>query len=331
MSKSLSEILKGSSTDFEKHYNVSRTLGQGSFATVKLAQEIETKEKYAVKVIKRSALKKDDEESLYNEIQILHSNLHTNIVKLHAVYHSSHSINLVMELMSGGELFDRVVEKEHYSEAEAKSAIFQILTAIEFIHSKDIVHRDLKPENLLYSDSSDEASLKLADFGLACILKPTEMLHAACGTPGYVAPEILRERGTSKSGGYGKEVDMWSVGVILYVLLAGFPPFYDDDNAKLFKQIEEAEFEFMSPYWDGISSQATDLISKLLVLDQNERLTATQCLQHPFIIEESSNNQLVHFQSNMKQYNARRRLKGAIRAVQISVKLAIHNNKAGHE
>jgi calcium/calmodulin-dependent protein kinase I len=173
--------------------------------------------------------------------------------------------------------------------------------------------RDLKPENLLYASVEESAPLKLADFGLAQILKPHELMHSACGTPGYVAPEVLRNEST----GYGKEVDMWSIGVILYVLLCGFPPFYDEDNSRLFQAIQLGEYEYPSPYWDAVSAEATGLIDKLLVLDPAHRLTAKQALQHPWLTSTSTGS-LPHFSKNMRAFNARRRMRGAMRMVQMA-------------
>jgi serine/threonine protein kinase len=171
---------------------------------------------------------------------------------------------------------------------------------------------DLKPENILYESPDDNSRLKLADFGLASILKPNQLMTVACGTPGYVAPEILK--GTA----YGKQVDIWSIGVILYILLCGFPPFYDDNNKKLFAQIINANYTFPDPYWTNISPQGKDLVSKLLIVDPNKRLTAEQILQHPWMHEDGSKLTLEHFKPNLKSYNARRRFRSAIRAVQIT-------------
>jgi serine/threonine protein kinase len=172
--------------------------------------------------------------------------------------------------------------------------------------------RDLKPENILYSSPADDASLKLADFGLATLLKPNQLMNVACGTPGYVAPEILC--GTA----YGKEVDIWSVGVILYILLCGFPPFYDDNNKKLFALIISANFTFPDPYWTDVSPTAKDLVSQLLVVDPAKRLTAAQILEHPWMKASDSAPVLSHFQKNLISYNAKRRFRSAIRAVQLT-------------
>eukprot|EP01031_Cornospumella_fuschlensis_P035081 gene35081-42489_t len=314
-------IINSSDSEVERHYKFGRTLGQGTFATVKMATCLSDNTKWAVKVIKRSALTSEDEESLKMEIQILQLTNHPNIVSVKEVFYCKNYVYLVMDLMTGGELFDRIVTKDHYSEQEAKGALSQIVIAIKYCHDKNIVHRDLKPENILYQSPDDNAVLKIADFGLATLLRPNQLMNVACGTPGYVAPEIL------KGISYGKEVDMWSIGVILYILLCGFPPFYDDNNKKLFAQIVGGNYSFPDPYWTSISPLAKDLVSKLLVVDPKARLTASAVLNHPWMFEDGSGATL-DLKSNLKSYNARRRFRSAIRAVQIT-QLLRNRVKAG--
>jgi len=212
---------------------------------------------------------------------------------------------LVLELMTGGELFDRIVEKEHYSEMEASETIRPIVDAIRYCHSMGIIHRDLKPENLLYGSRDESAIIKISDFGLARFLQG-ELATTACGTPGYVAPEILNAKG------YGKEVDYWSIGIILYILLCGFPPFYEENNAELFAKIKEGKFEFPSPYWDDISDSAKDLISSLLVVDPASRLNADSILTHPWVKGDGTpRTELINVTEKIRSYNASRRLKKA--------------------
>lgn len=305
-------------------YKLTRTLGQGSFATVKLGSNIETKELFAVKIIKRAALKPKDIEVLKNEISIMHTLSHPHIVGLKEVYDTSTHVYLVMELMKGGELFDRIVQKDRYSEREAKEAMYQIVIAIDHCHSHGIIHRDIKAENLLYSTDDANAVLKLADFGLASIIHDKEMLHAACGTPGYVAPEVVAEISKKKNEdttGYGKPVDMWSIGVVMYILLCGFPPFYDDDSTELFRLIEECNLEFPCPYFDEISNDAKKLISNLIVKDPSKRYTTKQVLEDKWFTQDVSSVQLTYFKENIKHFNARRRMRGAIKAVQMINKL----------
>jgi calcium/calmodulin-dependent protein kinase I len=228
---------------------------------------------------------------------------------------------MVMEVCQGGELFDRIVEKEKYGESEARNCIRQIALALDYCHEKAIVHRDLKPENLLYGQVDNENSLKLADFGLAKLLDDNTKLHAACGTPGYVAPEILKQEH------YSMPVDIWSLGVITYILFCGFPPFYDDNNSALFKAIKRGKYDYPSPFWDDVSPEAKDLIDNILVVDPNERFTAKDVLAHPFMTvaekPEGLKTQLTHFKGCMKSYNARRKFRAGIMSLQ-----AIHAMKA---
>ena len=183
-----------------------KILGQGSFATVRLATNKKDGTKWAVKVIKMQSIGSEDEAALRTEVELLQTLSHDNIVNLREVYSCKEHFYIVMEICSGGELFDRITEKDHYSEVEARFALKQIGNALAYCHQKSIVHRDLKPENLLYGSNNDDAVLKLADFGLAKLLDSEAMLHAQCGTPGYVAPEIV------KNEAYDTQVDMWSYG-----------------------------------------------------------------------------------------------------------------------
>ncbi|KAG5188797.1 kinase-like domain-containing protein [Tribonema minus] len=297
----------------QKYYNMTRTLGQGSFATVKLATCKSDQSKWAIKVIKKTSLSPEDEEALQSEVSILQRVNHPNIVQLKEVFDSPNNFYMVMELCTGGELFDRIVTKEHYSEREARDCIRSIVEALKYCHDLGIVHRDLKPENLLYSDYDEsKAVLKLADFGLAQLLNDNALMTAACGTPGYVAPEILEGRP------YGKEVDMWGLGVISYILLCGFPPFYDESNKELFRAIKSGQYDYPSPFWDDVSHGAKDLIDHLLVLKPEKRYTAENVLAHSWMNEGLSGDvNLGHFKTNMKAYNARRKFRATILTVQM--------------
>lgn len=238
---------------------------------------------------------------------------HPNIIKLYDMYSNSTKLYLIMELVNGGELFDRIVDKGSYTEQDAAQLISKICMAVKYLHSKDIVHRDLKPENLLYASADDDAEIKLADFGLSAVAKGNDTLRTACGTPGYVAPEVLRNKG------YSKAVDMWSVGVITYILLCGFPPFYEENTAKLFETIMSASYDFPSPYWDDISEDAKNLIRRLLVVNPAERLTAEQVLQDNWIKTASSTRKLTNTLDIMKKFNARRKFKmGIIASISVN-------------
>eukprot|EP00350_Pseudokeronopsis_sp_OXSARD2_P000617 CAMPEP_0170540916 /NCGR_PEP_ID=MMETSP0211-20121228/810_1 /TAXON_ID=311385 /ORGANISM="Pseudokeronopsis sp., Strain OXSARD2" /LENGTH=212 /DNA_ID=CAMNT_0010843473 /DNA_START=58 /DNA_END=696 /DNA_ORIENTATION=+ len=208
-------------------------LGQGSFAKVQRGTNKKTGEKVAIKIIAKEALELEDKIALQNEIDILTQVDHPNIVKLYEIFEDETTYYLVMELMTGGELFDQIMEKEFYSEKEAAETIRPIIDAIQYCHSLNIIHRDIKPENLLYSSKNPEkAIIKVSDFGLARYISVKTLATTTCGTPGYVAPEILEQKP------YGKECDYWSIGVVLYILLCGFPPFYDEENNVLFDKIK---------------------------------------------------------------------------------------------
>ncbi|CAK9072554.1 Calcium/calmodulin-dependent protein kinase type 1 (CaM kinase I) (MnCaMKI) [Durusdinium trenchii] len=256
-----------------------------------------------------TTMKAEDADALETEMQILHDLEHPNIVKLYETYRSKKNVYLVMELMTGGEMFDRIVEKEHYEESMARRDLTVIARALEYCHQNYIVHRDLKPENLLYSDNTDNAIVKLADFGLAKVCKEEPFMKTACGTPGYVAPEILHgER-------YDYKVDVWSFAVIAYILLCGFPPFYHPNNAELFRQIKRGKFEFPSPFWDNVSKDAKDFISSMLVVNPVERPTISQCLKHPWLVGDSNSN-LTPNLTKLKEYNAARKFKNAVTGIQ---------------
>ncbi|XP_050996063.1 serine/threonine-protein kinase DCLK3 [Acomys russatus] len=265
------------SADVEKHYDIGRVIGDGNFAIVKECKHRGSKQAYAMKIIDKSKLK-GKEDIVDSEILIIQSLSHPNIVKLHEVYETEVEIYLIMEYVQGGDLFDAIIESVKFPEAEAAVMITDLCKALVHMHDKKIVHRDLKPENLLVQRNEDKSTtLKLADFGLAKhVVRP---IFTVCGTPTYVAPEILSEKG------YGLEVDMWAAGVILYILLCGFPPFRspERDQDELFSIIQQGQFEFLAPYWDNISDAAKDLVRHLLVVDPKKRYTAHQVLQHPWI------------------------------------------------
>jgi len=218
----------------------------------------------------------------------------------------------VTELVEGGELFDRIVSKTSYNEREARDLIKLLLDTLAYMHQKGVVHRDLKPENLLLCSESDDSAIKIADFGFAKRVTELSSHETACGTPGYVAPEILR------GDPYGTEVDIWSMGVICYVLLAGYPPFYDEDQKKLFKKIKEGRYYFHDEYWSATSPEAIYMIKQMLCVDQSKRWTADQLLRHPWILmgdEVLQSKSLVESVITMRKFNARRRLKAAADAV----------------
>jgi len=202
------------------------------------------------------------------------------------IFETDDYLFLVMELVTGGELFDKIVEKGCYTEKEAAVLVHKIVSAIDYLHDQNICHRDLKPENLLLKSPDKDTEVKIADFGLSKIVNQKVMMQTACGTPGYVAPEVLN------ATGYAKEVDMWSIGVITYILLCGFPPFFGDTVPQLFEQIMRAEYDYPSDYWDDVSQTAKDFIDHLLVVDPEKRMTTKQALKHKWLSEIQSDNTL---------------------------------------
>ena len=210
-------------------------------------------------------------------MEVLQSVHHPNIIELEEVFETEDTLYIVTEMVTGGELFDRIVSKGSYTEKDAATLVVKFLEALDYIHDKGIVHRDLKPENLLLKSKDNDTDVKLADFGLSKILGSEVMMQTACGTPGYVAPEILLAKG------YGKEVDLWSLGVITYILICGFPPFYNENIPLLFESIMKAEFDYPPEYWGHVSDDAIEFIDALLVVDYKKRLTAKQALKHPWL------------------------------------------------
>ncbi|XP_017465101.1 PREDICTED: calcium/calmodulin-dependent protein kinase type 1 isoform X1 [Rhagoletis zephyria] len=285
-------------TSIEEKYNLHGLLGTGAFSEVRLAESKENPgEHFAVKIIDKKALK-GKEESLENEIRVLRrfsANdpdngarlTHPNIVQLLETFEDKSKVYLVMELVTGGELFDRIVEKGSYTEKDASGLIRQILEAVDYMHEQGVVHRDLKPENLLYYSPDDGSKIMISDFGLSK-MEDSGIMATACGTPGYVAPEVLAQKP------YGKAVDVWSIGVISYILLCGYPPFYDENDANLFAQILKGEFEFDSPYWDEISESAKHFIQNLMCVNVEKRYTCKQALAHPWISGNAASNKNIH-------------------------------------
>lgn len=253
--------------NIKETYKIEGTIGKGSFATVKKAKNRKTNIRYAVKVLSKKKMNDEDKIAMQTEIEILKSVDHPNVVKLIDVFEDERHWCLVMELMEGGELFDQILEKEFFSENEAREACKAIIEAIDYCHAQGIVHRDIKPENLLLSNKQlGISSLKVADFGLARLLQEESMASTTCGTPGYVAPEVLMQKP------YGKACDYWSIGVVAFILLSGTPPFYEEDNFELFEQIKACKYDFDVETWDSVSNEAKDFIKKVLVADPGVRL-----------------------------------------------------------
>uniref|UniRef100_A0A8C5GT17 Serine/threonine-protein kinase DCLK2 n=1 Tax=Gouania willdenowi TaxID=441366 RepID=A0A8C5GT17_GOUWI len=261
-------------------YKVGRMLGDGNFAVVHECVEHSTGREYALKIINKGKCR-GKEHMIQNEVAILRRVKHPNIVLLIEEVDTYNELYLVMELVKGGDLFDAITSANRYTERDASGMLYNLANAIKYLHSLNIVHRDIKPENLLvYEHADGSKSLKLGDFGLATVVDGP--LYTVCGTPTYVAPEIIAETG------YGLKVDIWAAGVITYILLCGFPPFRGsiEDQEVLFDQILMGQLEFPLPYWDNVSETAKELIRSMLEVEVDQRYTALQVLEHPWVTDE---------------------------------------------
>jgi calcium/calmodulin-dependent protein kinase I len=270
---------------------------------VKRAVNKKTKAEVAVKIIDKTSIDVRIE-SLKTEVRVLMNIEHPNIVNLIDVFEDENKVYLVMNLMTGGELFDRICQQHPngYSEKQASQLIRKIIVVVQYLHSKGIIHRDLKPENLLFSSPAPDAEIKMSDFGLAKIWRGDMLVKTACGSPNYVAPEVL----LNEMHGYSFAVDMWSVGVILYVLCCGFCPFFDENTPALFSSITRGKYSFPSPYWDSISAECKHLISQLLVVDPKKRYTPEQALQHPWILFNENETPIANIHHNMEKFKSSR-------------------------
>ncbi|TYG88334.1 hypothetical protein ES288_A12G013600v1 [Gossypium darwinii] len=259
-------------------YTIGRKLGQGQFGTTYLCTEISTSFEYACKSIcKRKLLSKEDVVDVRREIQIMHHLAgHKNIVTIKGAYEDTLYVHIVMELCSGGELFDRIIERGHYTERKAAALTKIIVGVVEACHSLGVMHRDLKPENFLLVNKDDDFSLKAIDFGLSVFFKPGQIFTDVVGSPYYVAPEVLLKH-------YGPEADVWTAGVILYILLSGVPPFWAETQQGIFDAVLKGDIDFYSDPWPVISDSAKDLIRKMLCSQPSERLTAHEVVCHPWI------------------------------------------------
>lgn len=225
-------------------YKIESVIGKGSFATVRKGKHRSSGDRVAIKIISKRKMSQEDKLALQNEIDIMKQVDHPNIVKLYDTFEDEKYLYIVMELLGGGELFEQIMTKETFSEQESRDIIAPIFDALIYCHNLGIVHRDIKPENLLFSSKSvDTAIVKVSDFGLARFVQDDMFATTTCGTPGYVAPEILSEKP------YREPCDFWSVGVVLFILLSGEPPFYHEDNFELFEIIKKCEYDMTKPIW----------------------------------------------------------------------------------
>ncbi|XP_043940190.1 calcium/calmodulin-dependent protein kinase type II subunit beta isoform X12 [Protopterus annectens] len=297
-------------TRFTDEYQLFEEIGKGAFSVVRRCVKLCTGQEYAAKIINTKKLSARDHQKLEREARICRLLKHPNIVRLHDSISEEGFHYLVFDLVTGGELFEDIVAREYYSEADASHCIQQILEAVLHCHQMGVVHRDLKPENLLLASKCKGAAVKLADFGLAIEVQGDQQAwFGFAGTPGYLSPEVLRKEA------YGKPVDIWACGVILYILLVGYPPFWDEDQHKLYQQIKAGAYDFPSPEWDTVTPEAKNLINQMLTINPAKRITAQEALKHPWVCQRSTVASMMHRQETvecLKKFNARRKLKGAI-------------------
>ncbi|XP_073302772.1 calcium-dependent protein kinase 1-like isoform X1 [Primulina huaijiensis] len=294
-------------SDIHSVYIFGRELGRGQFGVTHLVTHRATRLTYACKSIAtRKLLNADDVADVCREVQIMHHLTgNRNIVELKEVFEDRHNVHLVMELCGGGELFDRIIAKGHYSERAAAGLCRQIVTVVHACHSMGVMHRDLKPENFLFLSTLEDSPLKATDFGLSVFFKQGEVFKDLVGSAYYVAPEVLRRN-------YGSEADIWSAGVILYILLSGVPPFWGENEKGIFEAVLRGHLDFVSEPWPLISSSAKDLVKKMLQADPKDRLNAVEVLNHPWMREDgdASDKPLdIAVLSRMKQFRAMNKLK----------------------
>ncbi|XP_052317839.1 calcium/calmodulin-dependent protein kinase (CaM kinase) II beta 1 isoform X34 [Oncorhynchus keta] len=311
-------------TRFTDEFQLYEELGKGAFSVVRRCVKLCTGQEYAAKIINTKKLSARDHQKLEREARICRLLKHSNIVpwrrkaqvpgsglvRLHDSISEEGFHYLLFDLVTGGELFEDIVAREYYSEADASHCIQQILEAVLHCHQMGVVHRDLKPENLLLASKCKNAAVKLADFGLAIEVQGDQQAwFGFAGTPGYLSPEVLRKEA------YGKPVDIWACGVILYILLVGYPPFWDEDQHKLYQQIKAGAYDFPSPEWDTVTPEAKNLINQMLTINPAKRITAQEALKHPWVCQRSTVASMMHRQETvecLKKFNARRKLKGAV-------------------
>jgi len=291
-------VEKTSEGKVEEKYTIGKELGRGTFSIVREGVHKATGVRYALKFIDKKFVDNEDLVLLSREIDIMKDVRHVNVLSLKEIYETDVQLCLVMELVTGGELFYQIIDRGSYSEKDAAEVVRQLVTGVQYLHEMGICHRDLKPENLLTDEEGK--IIKIADFGLSKIFKHGAPLKTSCGTPEYAAPEVLT--GIEE---YDQSVDLWSVGVITYVLLCGYPPFYGRDQPALFEKIINARYDFPDPEWSLISDNAKDFIKNLLVLNPKKRMTAKQCLSHPFLSGSAGEKEIS--MESMREYTSMRK------------------------
>ncbi|RQM24637.1 hypothetical protein B5M09_005109, partial [Aphanomyces astaci] len=352
----------GGGKRFRDQYHLGDKIGEGAFSVVRRATHRQTNVVYAVKCFKKVRLTEQDVKDIHGEVGLLKQMKHPNVLNLHGFFDEPEYYYTVMDLVEGGELFDRIVDKEFYTEKECRDLIKILLDTITYCHGLGIVHRDLKPDNILMTSRDDDASIKIADFGLAKQDSQDDNLVSSCGTPEYIAPEVVRNVFSKDKQLYGKAVDIWSIGVITYVMLCGYTPFHANSQVQLFRKIIKGQYQFHSPYWDDVSPEAQTFVSRMLVVDPKQRYlqhisrslsrphyllpkscsmssrtpfvmgsaTAEELLADPWMTLGDEDVNFAELNGVSKRMTSRQRLKAAMATVQTTMALtkAMANNKA---
>ncbi|KAM9351605.1 serine/threonine-protein kinase H1 homolog isoform 2-T2 [Symphorus nematophorus] len=276
-------------------YDIKALIGRGSFSRVVRVEHKSTRQPYAIKMIETRY--REGREVCESELCVLRRVRHTNIIQLMEVFETAERVYMVMELATGGELFDRIIARGSFTERDATRVLQMVLDGVKYLHTLGITHRDLKPENLLYYHPGADSKIIITDFGLASSRKKGDecLMKTTCGTPEYIAPEILVRKP------YTNAVDMWALGVISYILLSGTMPFEDDNRMRLYRQILKGKYSFSGEPWPSVSNLAKDFVERILTVDPSERLTAGQALKHPWIVSMAASSSMKNLQRCISQ------------------------------
>uniref|UniRef100_A0A8C4RRW6 Si:ch211-27e6.1 n=1 Tax=Erpetoichthys calabaricus TaxID=27687 RepID=A0A8C4RRW6_ERPCA len=295
-----------------REYNIKALIGRGSFSRVVRVEHRATKQPFAIKIIETKA--KEGREVCESELNVLRRVSHRNIIQLMEVFESHERVYMVMELATGGELFDRIIAKGSFTERDATRVLQMVLDSIKYLHSLGITHRDLKPENLLYYHPGVDSKILVTDFGLASSGNKAGdwLMRTTCGTPEYIAPEILLRKP------YTNAVDAWALGVITYIMLSGSMPFEEENRTRLYRMILKGRYSFAGEPWPNVSNLAKDFITRLLTIDPNDRMTASQALKHPWIVTMAASSSMKNLHRSISQNLMRR------------ASSRCHSSKSGH-